>query len=168
MIKKILTTLIFTSFILATSSMTTFAQTKTGKPTLNELFPSPTGDATTLSDPNAIPLPDDPNKDAKDKKLQDTVNALDTWEKSLKPITQLPQGTEESIIAGIIRVVLSIGGTLAALGLLVAGIMYLIAQDNEDQTAKAKKILIYSIIGIIAISISFAIFTGLATLVFTN
>lgn len=90
-----------------------------------------------------------------------------TWFNSLQNIANLPKGSPESIIAGVISIILSIGGTLAFIAMMVAGVMYVIAHDNEEMVQKAKKLLVYAIVGLVLISVSFAIFTGLSTIVFT-
>jgi len=87
-----------------------------------------------------------------------------TWFERLSDVYKLPQGSVESLIAGVINLILGIGGTLAMLSLIVAGVFYIVAQDNEDMVNSAKKIITYSLIGLVVISVSFAIFTGLSRL----
>ncbi len=84
----------------------------------------------------------------------------------MQNIANLPKGSPESIIAGVISIILSIGGTLAFIAMMVAGVMYVIAHDNEEMVQKAKKLLVYAVVGLVLISVSFAIFTGLSTIVF--
>jgi len=88
------------------------------------------------------------------------------WIDRISDINKLPKGSPESIIAGVISMILGIGGTLAMIAMVVAGVMYIIAQDNEEMVNSAKKIITYALIGLIVISVSFAIFTGLSKLFF--
>ena len=57
------------------------------------------------------------------------------------------------IILNVLTVGVGIAGTL---GIIIAGIMYLTARDNEAQVAKAKNMLINIIIGLVAYAVMWA------------
>lgn len=61
----------------------------------------------------------------------------------------LPSGSIYGIIATIIEWLLAIFGLLGILGFVISGVMYLVSAGDEDMAKRAKKGLIYSIIGII-------------------
>lgn len=61
------------------------------------------------------------------------------------------------IIVRVINTVLLIGGALAVLAIIYAGVMYLTAGENTDQTEKAKKTITWTIIGMVMIAASILI-----------
>jgi hypothetical protein len=63
--------------------------------------------------------------------------------------TNLPNSSILDIVTGIMNWLLIIVGILGVIGFVIAGILYLTAAGDEDQIAKAKKAMIYSIIGVI-------------------
>lgn len=60
-------------------------------------------------------------------------------------------------IAGIVNLIAAIAGPFALLSLVAGGLMYVLAGDNEEKTGKAKKIVIWSIVGLVIIYGAFAI-----------
>lgn len=60
-------------------------------------------------------------------------------------------------IAGITNIVAAITGPFAILSLVVGGLMYILAGENDERLGKAKKIIIWSIVGIVLIYGAFAI-----------
>ncbi len=81
-------------------------------------------------------------------------------------IKKLPKGGPVQIIAGAVKIILSVAGTLAGVAILVAGVMYVTAQGNEEITKKAKTIIIYTFVALIVMAVSYAIITGIASLQF--
>jgi hypothetical protein len=63
--------------------------------------------------------------------------------------TLLPTGTITSIITNFMKWALALLGVFAVIGFVIAGIMYLISAGNENMQEKAKKAMIYSIVGVI-------------------
>ena len=63
--------------------------------------------------------------------------------------TGLPSGSILGIVTGLMNWLLIIVGILGVIGFVIAGIIYLTAAGDEDQIAKGKKALIYSIVGVI-------------------
>lgn len=59
--------------------------------------------------------------------------------------------TAKSIILDVINVVLSIVGLLAVLFLIIAGVMYITSLGDEGKAEKAKKMILYIIIGILLV-----------------
>lgn len=61
-------------------------------------------------------------------------------------------------LLGLIVKILSYGlGAAAIIGVVVAGIMYLTARDNESQVATAKQRLLNTVIGLIAWVVLFSV-----------
>lgn len=81
----------------------------------------------------------------------------------------LPQGWANKPngegIMDVLKLVLTILvyglGVLATLGVVIAGIMYMTARDNEQQVAKAKKRLIEIVIGLIAWALMYSVLNWL-------
>jgi hypothetical protein len=63
--------------------------------------------------------------------------------------TNLPTGTVTQILTNGMNWLLILVGILGVIGFVIAGILYLTAAGDEDQIAKAKKAMIYSIVGVI-------------------
>lgn len=78
----------------------------------------------------------------------------------LEQYEALPEPSLNSLFITAIRTILFIAGVLVTIGLIVAGIFYLTSAGNEEGQTKAKKILVYLGIGIIVISVSYALVSG--------
>ncbi|HOW60598.1 MAG TPA: hypothetical protein P5548_01235 [Candidatus Moranbacteria bacterium] len=61
----------------------------------------------------------------------------------------LPTGTISGILEGLLNWLLGIFAVLGVIGFIISGIMYLVSAGDEDGIARAKKAMIYSLIGII-------------------
>jgi type IV secretory pathway VirB2 component (pilin) len=80
------------------------------------------------------------------------------------PLTGAPpaaaaQGTLGQNITTIINFFLGLLGLIAVAFLIYAGVMMVTAGGNEEQINKSKKIIIYAVIGIIIILLSYTIVT---------
>lgn len=62
----------------------------------------------------------------------------------------LPDNGIEGLLLLIVKILLYGLGAAAVVGVVVAGIMYLTARDNEAQVAKAKTRLVEVVIGLVA------------------
>jgi hypothetical protein len=60
----------------------------------------------------------------------------------------------KEILQSIVKWLLSLVGTIAVISLIYGGFLYVTSQGEENQTEKAKNIILYSVIGIIIIGIS--------------
>jgi hypothetical protein len=61
----------------------------------------------------------------------------------------LPGGSIFGIVEGILMWMLGILSVISLIGFIISGIMYLTAAGDETQAEKAKKAMLYSIIGVI-------------------
>ncbi len=84
------------------------------------------------------------------------------------PKSGQPQDTKswQVIIASIIKTMLNICGALAAVSFTYGGVMMVTAQGNEDKIKKGKNVLLYSILALIVIAVSYAIILGITQLKF--
>lgn len=80
----------------------------------------------------------------------------------LSTIKNLPSVIMESAIASVIKTVLGWSMILTLAALVVTGIFYLTSRGEEDGTSKAKKMLMYLLIGMLAIASAYAIVSGVA------
>ena len=60
-----------------------------------------------------------------------------------------PDGTITNIVQNFMYWLLMIVGMLSVISFVISGILYLTAAGNEDQIQKAKRTLVYSIVGVI-------------------
>ncbi len=70
----------------------------------------------------------------------------------------MPNGSIFGIIQNILFWLLAILGAIAVIGFIISGIMYLTAAGDETQAGKAKKAMMYSIIGVIVALSGFVVF----------
>ena len=68
---------------------------------------------------------------------------------TLKEETGLPLNDFIDILTGIMKWALAIVSVLAVLGFVIAGILYLTAAGDEDQTARARRAFVGAIFGVI-------------------
>lgn len=68
--------------------------------------------------------------------------------------------TYQEIILAVVKTILFLAGSLVVIGLLVVGAMYLVGSASEESIGNAKKVLGYLGIGLIVITISYALVTG--------
>lgn len=67
------------------------------------------------------------------------------------------QGDLRQLVLNIVNFALGFLGLIAVVFLIYAGFLYVTSAGNDENTGKAKKIILYSIIGILIILASFAI-----------
>lgn len=72
-----------------------------------------------------------------------------------------PKGDFRTAVVNIINYVLTFVGLIAVAMLIYGGFLYLTAAGSEENTKKAKHIILYAIIGIIVISLSWVIVSTL-------
>lgn len=85
---------------------------------------------------------------------------------SVSLVKNLPSGTPQEIIIGVIKLILSVCGVLALVSFTVAGVMFLTAAGQEEKITKAKHMILWSIGALAIIAISYAIVTGVSQLQF--
>ena len=61
----------------------------------------------------------------------------------------LPKGTITEIVFNLAAWLLILLGSIAVIGFVISGILYLTASGDEERMEKAKKGMIYSVIGVI-------------------
>lgn len=69
-----------------------------------------------------------------------------------------------NLLRTIIDWLLSLVAILALLALIVGGVLYIISFGSEDGTNRAKRIILYAIIGLLVVFLSFAILAAIQTL----
>lgn len=81
----------------------------------------------------------------------------------------LPTGDfRKEIIPKAITILLAVMGSVSFLVFTYAGIMLIIAQGNEEQITKFKNVLIWSLVGLLLITLSYGIIRGVMQLSFTT
>lgn len=63
--------------------------------------------------------------------------------------TGLPEGSISGIIINVMFWLLAMLGVLGVVGFTISGIMYLVSAGDEDMIERAKKAMMYSIIGVL-------------------
>ncbi len=84
--------------------------------------------------------------------------ALDPTQDSIPIVSQLSGGQTSlrGIILTVVNFFLTFLGLLTVVMVIYGGFLYVSAAGNEDNVGKAKKILLFSVIGIVIIVASFA------------
>lgn len=74
--------------------------------------------------------------------------------KRVGPGAGIATGKPINVVLTILRTVLTLVGIAAVIAVIIAGVMYMFSFGNEQQAEKAKKALIYAIIGLLIIGAS--------------
>jgi len=78
--------------------------------------------------------------------------------------TNLPTGSVTEIISNIMRWLLMMVGILGVIGFVISGILYLTSGGNEDQIGRAKRAMIYSIVGVLVALLGLVVFAAMQRL----
>lgn len=132
-----------------------------GEPTSMRLIP--TAYATKISPENIdellLPRPGEKYDGAED---EDDGSTTKPFYDELSAVQGLPEVTDQEVITSAIKTILGAASLLAIIAVCVAGLYYLIARGDEEKVTKAKNILVYLIIGMVVISASYAVVSGIA------
>ena len=77
------------------------------------------------------------------------------WGELFTPTTG-PQAGVPGAIPSVLTIIISISGVIFIILLIIGGFMYLTGAGNEEQTGKAKKLMLDAIIGLILTLIAWA------------
>lgn len=69
----------------------------------------------------------------------------------------IPGGNGESLLTNILNLFYFITGVVAVVVIIVAGLMYAVSSGDVSRIARAKNMILYSVIGLIVIMSAFAI-----------
>ena len=74
----------------------------------------------------------------------------------ITPITStVTEASAETSIGTVIDWLLGIAGVLTVLVIIIAGILYVVSVGNADRMKRAKQTLIYAVVGLVVIILSF-------------
>ena len=91
----------------------------------------------------------------------------DDFDNLIRPIISPETLTLEELFASIANLLVFVAGILAFFYLVYVGILYITAANNPDQAKKAQQGLINVIIGIIVITLSYAIVRTVGSIITT-
>ena len=63
----------------------------------------------------------------------------------------------KDILVNLLNWLLEIVGIIAIMGFVISGIMYLVSTGNEEMVTKAKKYMLYCLIGVVVVLASFVV-----------
>ena len=89
-----------------------------------------------------------------------------TSQTKIGAVNALPKDTWQQTLSNLVKTLLNISGSLTLVALTVGGVFMIIAHGSTDLLGKGKKILVYSIAGLIIIAVSYAIVIGVSELQF--
>ncbi len=81
-------------------------------------------------------------------------------------VRSLPNKSWQQTLASVVTTLLNITGALALLAFTVGGVTMVIGSHKTETLEKGKKIVVYSLIGLVIIAVSYAIVIGVAELEF--
>ncbi len=108
------------------------------------------------SDPVDVLLlrPGEHLKDIEDEYLPDAG-------KQIKAVAELPEVGLEDLIKTIIKTILGAAMLLTIAAIVVAAIFYILSRGNEEETSKAKNIILYLIIGMVIMAAAYGLVAGI-------
>ena len=80
----------------------------------------------------------------------------------------MPSGTITGIVSGFLSWLLAIFGVLGIIGFIISGIIYLVSTGDDTAIERAKKAMMYSILGIVIGLAGFVIMQAVFTLLAGN
>ena len=84
-------------------------------------------------------------------------------EKIAGPDASISEASATEILTNMIQWLLGLVAVLALMSIIIGGIMYILSIGNENMAAKAKKAILYAIIGLLVVGLSFAIISVVET-----
>lgn len=81
-------------------------------------------------------------------------------------VQKLPSPTWQDLLAGIIKVILGLTGTIAFISFTFNGVIMVVSQGKEEEIAKAKKNILLSIVALAIIAASYGLVLGISRLNF--
>lgn len=72
------------------------------------------------------------------------------------------------VVGRVVGYVLGIIGIILVVLIIYGGVLYTVSEGNPEQVEKAKKVLTYSIIGVVIIALSFVLSNYIIKAFFTN
>jgi len=76
---------------------------------------------------------------------------------TVSPVTPSGNLTIESVLSMVIYWILGLTGGIAVLFLILGGLQYVTSSGNKDKAEQAKQTILYAVIGLIVIALSFVI-----------
>jgi cytochrome bd-type quinol oxidase subunit 2 len=97
--------------------------------------------------------------------FQSTGIAFAQWNSgSLGSTFGLPENDVESVLLTVLNWLLSIVGILGVIGFVVSGLMYITAVGDEKKAENAKRIILYSIVGVVVALIGLIVVTAIESI----
>jgi hypothetical protein len=81
-------------------------------------------------------------------------------------VNSLPDATWQQTLSSLVKTLLNISGALTLIALTVGGVFMITAHGSTDMLDKGKKIVMYSIAGLVVIAVSYAVVIGVSELQF--
>ncbi|MGL5831214.1 MAG: hypothetical protein ACRCZE_03630 [Candidatus Altimarinota bacterium] len=81
-------------------------------------------------------------------------------------VAALPDKPWNVALAEIIKIMLNITGAVALVSFTAGGVMMVVSNGNQDTLDRGKKVIIYSIAGLVVVAVSYALVIGVSELQF--
>lgn len=83
------------------------------------------------------------------------------------PTVSLPTGDIiKDIVPAVIKILLGIAGSVALMSLTFGAVLLITGQGEEEKITKGKSIIVYAVLGLVLISVSYAIIFGIVSVEF--
>ncbi len=71
----------------------------------------------------------------------------------------MPADPNSDTISNIMNLVFAIGGGVALIVIIVAGMQFMLSRGDPQKSAKARSAIIYAVIGLVALTLAFSVVT---------
>ncbi|MCX7779210.1 MAG: hypothetical protein N2259_03155 [Patescibacteria group bacterium] len=98
-----------------------------------------------------------------------TFAQVNEWLNNMALQNILPTNVDlPGLVFSIIRYILGFLGVVAVVVIIIGGFMWMTAAGNEEKVAKAKKVLVQGLIGLVIVMLAFAIATFVMSMIRTS
>ncbi len=91
------------------------------------------------------------------KQLLSSLAAVTVSGNKINPGGVIPKSDPNTVIVGVLNTAYFLGGVVAVIIIIIAGIMYTTSGGDSGKVAQAKDAILYAVVGLVVIILAFVI-----------